>query len=192
MRARGLTVAKVVIQRMWDSPVDIDLIPKPKFRKRINFATSIISFIYPFIYNWNSDRIELAITAEPEQYIWENKKDMHFLGWYNNQNLLATTLRESGGFGLLWRDDPIWKEYMKLNACCKLGTYLSAGLPVIVQSSHPEAEVIRQKNLGITVNSIEEAIEKVERIKPDEYNQMVQDVDMFSYLIRNGYFTKKY
>ena len=191
LKARGLTVDKVVIQRMWDSPVDVDMTQKPEFRKRINFATSIVSFLYPFVYNWNGDRIELAITAEPEQYIWGNKRDIHFLGWFNNQTMLANELRKSGGVGLLWRDDPMMMEYMKLNACCKLGTYLSAGLPVIVQSSLPEAEVIRKKNLGITVDSLDEAVEKIEHIKPDEYSQMVHDVDRFSYLIRNGYFTKK-
>lgn len=191
LKVRGLTVPKIVIQRMWDSPVVIDMTKKPVFRKRFNFATSIVSFIYPFIYNWNSARIELAITADPEQYIWENKKDIHFLGWHNNQNMLATALRESGGFGLLWRDNPMMMEYMKLNACCKLGTYLSAGIPVIVQSSLPEADVIRRKNLGITVDSLEEAVECVEHMTPEEYNQMVQNVDLFSYLVREGYFTKK-
>ncbi|MCM1231922.1 MAG: hypothetical protein NC489_17520 [Ruminococcus flavefaciens] len=191
LRARGLTVPKIVIQRMWDSPVDIDLTKKPEFRKRMNYATSIVSFIYPFIYDWKSDRVEMAITAEPEQYIWGNKKEMRFIGWFNNQTMLAAALRKSGGFGLLWRDNPMMMEYMKINACCKLGAYLSAGLPVIVQSSHPEAEVIRKKKLGITVDSIEEAIEKVDHTKPEEYDQMVQAVDTFSYLVRNGYFTKK-
>ena len=51
--------------------------------------------------------------------------------------------------------------------------------------------MIRKKNLGITVDSLDEAVEKIEHIRPDEYSQMVHDVDRFSYLIRNGYFTKK-
>lgn len=191
LRARGLTAKKVVIQRMWDSPVDIDLTIKIKFRKRINFATSIVSFLYPFVQNWNNDQIELAITAEPRQYIWENKEKIQFLGWYNNQSLLANSLRRSGGFGLLWRDDAMWMEYMKLNACSKLGTYFSAGLPVIVHNSNPEVEVIRKKKLGIAVETLDEAIEKVKYMAVEEYDQMVQAVDYFGNLVRNGYFTKK-
>lgn len=191
LKARGLTVPKIVIQRIWDSPIDIDLTRKPEFRRRINFATSIVSFLYPFVYSWNNRNVELALTADPEQYIWENKKDIHFLGWFNNQNMLAAALRKSGGFGLIWRDDSMMTEYMKLCTCSKLGTYLSAGIPVIVQSSNPEANMIQSKHLGITVDSLDEALDRVEHITAEEYNQMVQEVDYFGNLTRNGYFTKK-
>ena len=37
LRAKGLMVKKIVIQRMWDAPVDIDLTKVPKFRKRLNW-----------------------------------------------------------------------------------------------------------------------------------------------------------
>ena len=80
---------------------------------------------------------------------------------------------------------------MKRNACCKLGTYLAAGLPVIVPNSIPEADTIRRKNLGLTVDSIGEAARQVEHMTESQYDQMVQDVDAFAGLIRNGYFAKK-
>lgn len=191
LQAKGLTVKKIVIQRMWDAPVDIDLTKVPKFRKRLNFAANVVMYPRPFVQNWNSSRVELAVTAEPGNYAWADHKNIHFLGWFDNESALAYALRKSGGFGLLWHDDPVWTEYMKRNACCKLGTYLAAGIPVIVHSSIAEADTIHRKNLGLVVNSLEEAVNQVEQMTEEQYNQMAQDADFFGNLVRQGYFAKK-
>ncbi len=191
LKAHGLTVRKIVIQRMWDALIDIDLSKKPEFRKRINFAANVILVPRPFVQNWNNDRVEMSVTAEPGEYAWAKGRNIDFLGWFNNENLLADALRKSGGFGLLWHDDPVWVEYMKYNTCCKLGTYLGAGLPVIVHNSVSVADTIRRKNLGLVVATLDEAVGKVEHMTEGQYNQMIQDVDSFGNLIRNGYFAKK-
>ena len=191
LKERGLTVKKIVIQRMWDSPVDIDLTIMPKFRKRMNFAANVVMYPRPFIQNWNSREVELAVTAEPGNYTWADNKNIHYLGWFNNESALADALRRSGGFGLLWHDDPVWIEYMKRNACCKLSTYLSAGLPVIVHNSVAEADTIRRKGLGLTVDSMDEAVEQVRCMTEERYNRMAQDADSFGNLVRQGYFAKK-
>lgn len=191
LRARGLTVEKVVIQRMWDSVVDIEGMERPRFRRRVNFAADVINYSRPFVLNWSSHTVELAVTAEPGEYSWAQDRNIHMIGWYNNENLLVNALRKSGGFGLLWHDDPVWIEYMKLNATCKLGTYLAAGLPVVVRSSIPEADTIRRKNLGLTVDSLEEAVSRIESMTEEEYNRMAEAADVFGELIRAGYFSKK-
>lgn len=191
LRSRGLTVKKTVIQRMWDSVADIDGTERPRFRKRVNFAADVVNYSRPFVINWNSNTVELAVTAEPGEYTWAKGRNIHMLGWFNNENLLVNALRKSGGFGLLWHDDPVWIEYMKLNACCKLGTYLAAGLPVIVHNSIPEADTVRRKNLGLVTGSLEEAVSRIEHMTEEEYNQMVQAADTFGELVRDGYFAKK-
>lgn len=191
LRSRGLTVEKVVIQRMWDSVVDIEGMERPRFRKRVNFAADVINYSRPFVLNWSSHTVELAVTAEPGEYSWAQDRNIYMIGWFNNEKLLVNALRKSGGFGLLWHDDPIWIEYMKLNACCKLGTYLAAGLPVIVHSSIPEADTIHRKNLGLTVDSLEEAVSRIESMTEEEYNRMAEAADAFGELIRGGYFSKK-
>lgn len=191
LQEKGLTVKKIVIQRMWDSPVDLDLTQTPVFKKRINFAADVVMYPRPFIQNWNRESVELAVTAEQGEYVWAKNKKIHFLGWHRNESLLADALRKSGGFGLLWHDDPVWIEYMKLNTCCKLGTYLAAGLPVIVPAAIAEADTIRRKNLGLAADSMDEVVKWVERMTAEQYNQMVRNVDSFGNLIRQGYFAKK-
>lgn len=80
---------------------------------------------------------------------------------------------------------------MKLNASYKRSAYLAAGLPVIVGSSTTETETIVHQNLGLVVDSPEEAVERVAHMEEGQYRKMVEDVGRFSQLIRNGYFTRK-
>lgn len=191
LHANGLTVSKIVIQRMWDFPVEVDQSITPPFRKRINFAANVTSIERPFVRNWNSTEVELAVTANPGEYDWAKNRNIEFIGWHNDDNLLANALRKSGGFGILWQDSPWWIEYMKLNASYKRSAYLAAGLPVIVGSSTTETETIVHQNLGLVVDSPEEAVERVAHMEEGQYRKMVEDVGRFSQLIRNGYFTRK-
>ncbi|MCI9024162.1 MAG: sugar transferase [Dorea sp.] len=191
LRANGLTVNKIVVQRMWDFPVEIDQTVTPEFRKRINFAANVTTNNRPFVKNWNSKEVELAVTANPGEYAWAKNRNIHFLGWYNENNLLVNTLRKSGGFGLLWQDCPWWVEYMKLNASYKRSAYLAAGLPIIVRSNVAEKDTVIRKNLGIVVESLDEAVDRLVYMEKEEYRKMVDCVKLFSQLIKEGYFTKK-
>lgn len=80
---------------------------------------------------------------------------------------------------------------MKLNANYKLSAYLAAGIPVIVGNDIAEKDTIIRKNLGLVVESLDEAVERVESMKEEQYNKMIADVGQFSDLIRGGYYVKK-
>lgn len=189
LRSEGLTVEKTVIHRMWDFPVTIDSFVRPKFGKAINFAGNPDLQKFEFVKEWKYDAVELRITAKEAD--WAQGKNIRFLGWFNDDTLLVNALRCSGGFGLLWSEDSYWREYMKKNACYKLSAYLAAGIPVIVSSEIPEKDTIIRKNLGLVVDSLDEAVEKIAAMTSEEYDKMVDDVAVFSNLIRDSYFTKK-
>ena len=53
------------------------------------------------------------------------------------------------------------------------------------------AGYIREKGLGFVASSLEEANRLVQNCTEEAYAQMVQKAHYTSYLIRNGYFTKK-
>lgn len=191
LRSEGLTVEKIVLQKMWDFPVTVDYIFTPKFKKIINFAGRPIpkTHKWDFLKEWNYKAVELRITGEKED--WAQGKNISFMGWFNDDTLMVNALRKSGGFGLLWSEDPYWCEYMKLNANYKLSAYLAAGIPVVVNSCIAEKDTIVRKNLGLVVDSLDEAVERIANMSEEEYNKMVADVAVFSELIRQGYFTKK-
>ena len=99
-----------------------------------------------------------------------------------------------GGFGLVWgnsENPEDERDYYKENISYKLSTYLSAGLPVVVPDYLSNADYIREKGLGFVASSLEEANRLVQDCTEEEYAQMVRKAQYTSYLIRNGYFTKK-
>lgn len=190
LRSEGLTVKKVVIQRMWDYIVSIDTSIKPPFGKVVNFAGNPdMDAKYAFVKEWKYDTVRLAVTANESG--WAQEKNASFLGWFCNDNLLTNALRKSGGFGLIWSEDSCWREYMKMNAPYMLSAYLAAGIPVIVPIGMAEQDAIIRKNLGFAVDSLDEAMERIGRMDETEYRQMAESVDKFAYLLREGYFTRK-
>lgn len=187
--SKGLTVAKVVVQRMWDSLISIDTAITPQFNKVVHFAGDINTKKFSFAKEWKYDTVKLVVTEKEGP--WAEGKNIDCIGWFSNESFLADAFRKKGGFGLLWAEDSVWNKYMKHNASCKLSTYLAAGLPVIVSRSIPEAGTVLGKNLGIAVDSLDEAVNKIEGMTEEQYNQMVFQVASFGKLLREGYFTKK-
>lgn len=189
LRAEGLTVEKTVIQRMWDFPVAVDQSFRPPFGRVVNFAGRPDMEKFKFAKEWKYDAVELRVTAEKED--WALGKNIGFLGWFGDDIFLVNALRHSGGFGLLWSEDPYFSEYMKMNASYKLSAYLAAGLPVVVKNTIAEKDTIIHKNLGLAVDSLDEAVERMAAMSQEEYDKMTDAVSVFSNLIRENYFAKK-
>lgn len=187
--SEGMTVKKIVIQKMWDFPVPIDWTIVPKFEKVINFAGNPDSWKFGFVKEWTYDTVELRVTSQEAD--WGRGKNVSFLGWFNDDVLLVNELRKSGGFGLVWTKDSYSGEYMKMNANYKFSAYLAAGIPLIVNSNIAEKDTIVRKKLGLAVNSLDEAVHKIESMSEKQYNEMVANVALFSNLIREGYFAKR-
>lgn len=189
LRAEGLTVKKIVIQRMWDFPVSVNQMIIPKFRKVINFAGNPDHKKFEFVRRWAYDSVELKVTAEKKD--WAQGKNIGFLGWFDDDICLLNELRKNGGFGLLWTEDSYTFEYMKMNVNYKLSAYLAAGIPVIVNNNIAERDTIIRKNLGLTVDSLDEAVSRIENMSEAQYTEMAANVAEFSHLIRDGYFARK-
>lgn len=188
LKTQGLQNKKYVIQHMWDHPSQINSVITAQNNKIINFAGNPKDKKFTFVKNWSDFDVKLQIFADKED--WGQDQNLEFMGWQDDP-ILLNTMRTSGGFGLVWSDDPYWLEYMKLNTSYKLSTYLAAGIPVIVNSDTPEAETIFKKNLGIIADDLGEATRMVKEMTDEQYQQMVASVDQFAKLIRGGYFTKR-
>ena len=186
LRVHGLKPKKYVIQHMWDHISQVNPYIIPKNNKVINFAGDPKKF--DFVKDWKSDKVKLNVYSEPLEGV--NNPNITFTHWQDDP-VLINSLRQAGGFGLVWSEEPYWLKYMKLNASYKLSTYLAAGIPLIVNSDIPEKDTIVNKHLGIIADSIDEAVEKVEKMSDMQYNQMKDSIDQFAKLIRGGYFTKR-
>ena len=188
LRKHGLKEMPYVIQHFWDHPYQVNYLLNPQNNKVINFAGNAAENKFNFVTNWNNPNVKLKVYSDPKQI--NKNHNLEFTGWKNDPVLLEN-LRKTGGFGLVWSEDSYWREYMKLNTSYKLSTYLSAGIPLIVNSSTPEADTIKRKKIGIIADNIEEVQNAVVQTSDEEYNQFVANIDAFAKLIRDGYFTKK-
>ena len=72
-----------------------------------------------------------------------------------------------------------------------MSTYLTAGIPVIVPSSLSTAKFIVDQGLGFMVDSLEEVHAIIDKMNLQEYQEMTNRIKTFSYLLKEGYFTKK-
>lgn len=178
---KGLLVEKVIYQEVWDYPIEFHEIPAV-FERKLHFLGSAERF--PFIKEWNGkSTIELYGN---EKY----SDDPRFV--FNEQmksDLLVHKISQRG-FGLVWAgDDQI--DYSELNQPFKLGTYLAACVPVIIQRGMAAADFVERNGVGFVVDALEEADEIVQNISEEEYWKIYERVKNVQFLVSEGYYTRK-
>ena len=102
-----------------------------------------------------------------------------------------------GSFGLVW-DGPsaktctgVYGEYLKVNNPHKTSLYLAAGIPVVVWNESAMADFIKKNKCGITINSIMELGNIINRMSEKEYASYKKNAINIGKSIRHGEYTKK-
>lgn len=183
----GLTTKKILVQGMWDHPHDLSLYT-PAFKKELFFAGSLERF--PDLQNWFQDTPLRVFSNKGEAS--SNARNLSIEGWKKDEELLLELSK--GGFGLVWgthQNDGESNQYYTLNISHKVSTYLTAGIPVIVPSNLSTAKFIVDQGLGFMGDSLEEVHAIVDKMNLQEYQEMTNRIKTFSYLLKEGYFTKK-
>lgn len=183
LRQYGLTVPRQMIQEVWDYPVSFDL-NYPKFHKRMFFTGAPSRF--PFIQDWKYNTPLTLYTGVPFQTEGLNVE----LRGYQKETMLLSQLSE-GGYGLVWPSAEGDSRYYQLVQPYKVGSYLAAGIPVIMQKGIGPEETILENGLGFVVDSLEEADHLIQSTTEDQYNQMVRRIADFNALVKDEWFTKK-
>ncbi|HEM6190405.1 TPA: sugar transferase [Streptococcus suis] len=181
LKRHGLTVSKTIVQGMWDHPTSVPQLPA-SFKKEIHFPGSPDRF--SFVKSWNYD-VQLNLYARQEVELPNQVK--HFSYRPDEQLLLEMS---EGGFGLVWMDDHD-KEYQTLYCPYKLGAFVAAGIPVIIQRGIANQEIVENNGLGMIVDSLAEAVDRINSMSVEDYQNMVAKVRSFSPLVRQGFFTRK-
>lgn len=84
--------------------------------------------------------------------------------------------RLNRGFGLVWDGSSIEGclgeagQYLKYNNPHKLSLYLSSGLPVVIWKGAAEAPFVEKYGLGMTVDSLLELPDRIEKLTEEQYN----------------------
>ena len=183
----GLNVKKIIFQRMWDHPHDLDL-HEPIFKKEIYFAGNLSRF--PELKTWEGT-VPLTVFSNEEQLSLSNQ--VHIVGWKTDEEMLLKLSR--GGFGLVWtthQNEEQNIDYYSMNVSYKLSTYLAAGIPVIIPATLSNSDFIVEQGLGFVVDNLEEASNLVEQLSEEAYLQMCSRVGYFSFLLSQGFFAKQF
>lgn len=179
--SKGLTAKKVIYQEVWDYPITLHDMPV-EFVRKLHFLGNAQR--YPFIKQWNGNTsIELygstPFTDDP-RFIFNP---------IIKSDLLVYKI-DRKGFGLIWAGDEQY-EYAKYNNPFKLGTFLAAGVPVIVQKGTHAEQFVKKHNVGFIAESLEEVDNIVQTISEEEFWAVFKNVSSIQYLIANGYYTRK-
>ena len=102
LRVHGLKPKKYVIQHMWDHISQVNPYIIPKNNKVINFAGDPKKF--DFVKDWKSDKVKLNVYSEPLEGV--NNPNITFTHWQDDP-VLINSLRQAGGFGLVWSGEEI-------------------------------------------------------------------------------------
>lgn len=172
---------KFIVQEMWDCPTSINFRKEPEFRKEIH---CVVSYDSETVNNWYHD-ISLKVYSS----ISVKGKNVYSMGGLNQDELLLEFSK--GGFGLEWYHDEQAYSYMRYGNSISLSPYLVAGIPVIVPTGISCQKLIEENHLGLTVNSLEEAVRIIEDMNASEYRRYALHVEQFAPALRNGYYTKK-
>lgn len=187
LEKEGLKTKKIVFQGLWDHLSKVDY-HEPNYQKTVNFIGSARRF--PFVKDWHFDT-RLQFFGDLEESDSINKSNIDLKGWMSDDELM---LNLSSGFGLVWSeeiDNQKERTYSMYNLSYKLSSYLAAGLPIIVNEGISTQMFLEKNGIGLVANSLSDVDRIVKQTSIEEYQQMVRNVKKVSYLIKNGYFTKK-
>lgn len=178
----GLNVKKQMVQNVWDYPIDFEA-ERPALEKRMFFSGGPARF--PFIKEWKYKTSLILYSNDPIELDGLNI----VLHSFQKENRFLLDLSE-GGYGLVWSSGEA-NDYYKMLQPYKVATYLAAGIPIILQKGLVSEEIILKNRLGFVVESLEEADAIVQSATESEYNEMVNRIAEFNFLIKNGWFTRK-
>jgi hypothetical protein len=97
-----------------------------------------------------------------------------------------------GSFGLVWDGDFIERaggslgEYMCYISHHKLSLYILAGLPLIVPAMAASSSLVMKYKIGVTISSLHEIDEAIEKISGDDYRQMRENMKPLAQKISKG------
>ena len=123
-----------------------------------------------------------------------NSNNICYKGKYSPVELLNNL---DGSFGLIWDGDSIegcfgnMGNYLRYNNPHKLSLYMAAGIPVIAWKNAAISKFIKENNVGILVDKLDDINNSINNITNDEYKKMVKNCMKISKRLKDGFYTKK-
>lgn len=99
-------------------------------------------------------------------------------------------------FGLVWDGESLTEcsgidgNYMRYNNPHKTSLYLSSGIPVITWSQAAIADFIKQHNVGIVIDDLNQIDDVLANVSKDQYLELKHNAEQLATKLRDGFYTK--
>lgn len=137
--------------------------------------------------------VELSLYGEYLQKERLNKSSINYKGVFNPD---APDLQENYHFGLIWEGTSsdtckgAVGEYIRYNNPHKFSLYIAMGLPVIAWKEAAIAPFIRENQIGLTINSLDDLSNLHRHLDQQTYQQFKRNISRIAEKVRTGYFLK--
>lgn len=97
-----------------------------------------------------------------------------------------------GSWGLVWDGDSTktcngnWGTYLKIIAPHKFSLYILAGLPLIVWKDSAMAIFVKEKQIGITINSLSEIADIINQTTSEQYQTFCKNIRSLQKTLTEG------
>lgn len=141
---------------------------------RVVYAGNLGRWRNEFLYKLNGcvENYELDLYGKGFNDAENECKHLHYHGFMPSDEFVSSVKAD---FGLVWDGDSInectgaWGEYLKINNPHKTSFYLCAAVPVIVWSKAAMAPFVKEENVGLVVDSLEQISERLAALSPADY-----------------------
>ncbi|GFH40712.1 beta-1,6-galactofuranosyltransferase [Pseudolactococcus insecticola] len=104
-----------------------------------------------------------------------------------------------GGFGVInYATDNLDNAFFKGNGTygqynnpLKLSQYLAGGIPVIVASNSAHADFVREKNIGLVLDDLNQIDAILDAMTAEDYQKMLDALKPYQEAVSTGFFTKR-
>ncbi|MFT8714472.1 MAG: sugar transferase [Leuconostoc pseudomesenteroides] len=154
----------------------------------INFAGTFQKS--PWLKDYDGPQINLfgSVPKKWRDFVFPNQVSYH--GNFDPDDILNQL---TSGFGLIWDndfEDKTYQSYTKYNAPHKASLYLRAGLPLIAWQQSALAAIIKQYDIGLTINKLTD-LKKIDDISLDQYHTWQKNIYPIASQLAQGFFTKQ-
>lgn len=164
-------------------------------RAKILYAGSLPKKKNAFLYTLgNSDlKYDIELYGKGFEASLISSKAIHYHGFVSDTELITTN---RCNFGLVWDGDSLdacqgpYGGYLKLNNPIKTSLYIRCHLPVIVWEQAAIAPFVKEKGIGICVDSLRDLDKVLEKITPEQYCKLEANVVAWSRELKRGACTR--
>lgn len=189
LKDKGLSVPTVVLG-IFDYQHDELINRSLKFEPKIVYAGNLNKAEFINDYPINGVQFDIYGNISKSKALPANIK---YFGSYPATKIMNEF---DGGFGLVWDGQSShhikgpFGEYLAYNNPHKLSLFLSSGMPVVIWRGAALASFVRDNNVGILVDSLDELPSVLTTVNEEQYKKMMLNSQKIAKKLVNGEYIK--